>query len=720
MGQHHILIVDDEAGMVQSLVERLRDEGFMVSLAREGRQALALSQYGIPDVVLLDIWLPGMDGIETLQAFKHLHTEVPVIIMSGHGNIETAVAATKLGAFAYIEKPFACDYMLSTIYRALGYQNGSLKPVSLSAVELIGSSSQMARLRRQLEAMQGHADAVLIRGVDGSEQETVARLLHLGSPYREGALVTCDCPALPQHAAERLLFGTSAGTDSLLHAPTRGYLERANGGSLFLHGIEYLPRDLQQRLLHVVDTGVLRRVGGTVSVPLNVRYIGSYTALPDQLFPELAARFACHVLELPPLRERKSDLPDLVRHQLRALATTQGGLPKSVDDEALAVLHDYDWPGDVRELRQLVQWMTTHLSAHCLGKQEVSLAFENLSTHQSSPSEVWKHVSHRGSMEAVRSNGRYHVVPGRRRDAVQSDLCTTSTIPSRHDSALQSSRTFKQKTLRQSTVLYGQGLQSGLKTGVILSPLPPNSGIVFWNIATAEQLPASVAFVASTDFSTSLRKGGVMARTIEHLMSALHAYRISNVLVKISDEIPIMDGSASAFCDLVEQAGIIEQDVLAEEFVVERCYHVGDVGTAAKSIVVEPYDGFRITYRLDYPAPLGVQEYTYEHQDEASYRRDIAPARTFAFVKDVEQMHEVGLVAGGRLNNVILLDGEKIVNSVELHFPDECARHKVLDIMGDLYLLGRPLRGHVRANMTGHTENIALVQKLSRVIAQCA
>ena len=136
----------------------------------------------------------------------------------------------------------------------------------------------------------------------------------------------------------------------------------------------------------------------------------------------------------------------------------------------------------------------------------------------------------------------------------------------------------------------------------------------------------------------------------------------------------------------------------------------------AKFILVEPYDGFRVTYRLDYPLPLGVQEFSYEHKDSTGYRHEIAPARTFAFVKEVERMHELGLIAGGRLTNVVLIGEEKIINSAPLRFPDECVRHKILDVIGDLYLLGRMVRGHVRANMTGHTENIALVQKLRAVV----
>ena len=283
----------------------------------------------------------------------------------------------------------------------------------------------------------------------------------------------------------------------------------------------------------------------------------------------------------------------------------------------------------------------------------------------------------------------------------------------RHDTAPgQACSHFRQRTLCRSVVLYGQGLQSGLKTGMILSPMPPHSGILFRNITTGHTMPASVDFIESTDFCTSLKQGCLTARTVEHLMSALHAYRITNVLIKISDEVPIMDGSADAFCHLIEEAGIAEQDAVMEEFIVDRCYAVGQVRADAKFILVEPYDGFRVTYRLDYPPPLGVQEFSYEHTDSTSYRCEIAPARTFAFVREVERMQELGLIPGGRLTNVVLIGEEKIINSTPLRFPDECVRHKILDIIGDFYLLGKMVRGHVHANMTGHTENVALVKQL--------
>ena len=273
-----------------------------------------------------------------------------------------------------------------------------------------------------------------------------------------------------------------------------------------------------------------------------------------------------------------------------------------------------------------------------------------------------------------------------------------------------------QRTLARSTVVRGQGLQSGLKTAMQLSPLPPGHGIVFRNIDTGQTLPATIDAVDSTNGCTSLRQGPVVAKTVEHLMSALHAYRITNLLVTISDEIPFMDGSALDFCTCIEAAGISEQDAEVECLTVEKRYHVGDVTPDTKFILVEPYDGLRVTYRVHYPPPIGIEEWTYEHHSGTSYRKAIAPARTFALVEEAETMHAAGLIPGGRLTNTILIGESGIVTRDPMRFANVCVRHKILYIIGDLYLLGRPIRGHVRANMTGHTENVALVRSLQDVL----
>jgi UDP-3-O-acyl N-acetylglucosamine deacetylase len=269
----------------------------------------------------------------------------------------------------------------------------------------------------------------------------------------------------------------------------------------------------------------------------------------------------------------------------------------------------------------------------------------------------------------------------------------------------------RQKTLSQSVVTSGQGLHSGIKTGLVLHPLPPNSGIQFTGISADATVRADLDNVFSTGYATTLRNRGISIATVEHFLAALHSYGITNLLVKVQTEVPILDGSAIEFCRLIEEAGIEEQDEECAEIVVDRPYRL--VKENGASIALEPAETFSVTYELSYPKPVGRQQYRYLYRGPESFKEEIAPARTFGFLRDIAQLEKMGLAAGGRLSNFILIDDEKIINT-ELRFPDELARHKILDILGDFYLLGRPVRGALSAVMTGHSDNIALLRELKR------
>ncbi|MGE0519471.1 MAG: UDP-3-O-acyl-N-acetylglucosamine deacetylase [Candidatus Binatia bacterium] len=269
----------------------------------------------------------------------------------------------------------------------------------------------------------------------------------------------------------------------------------------------------------------------------------------------------------------------------------------------------------------------------------------------------------------------------------------------------------RERTLGKSVIASGHGLHTGVKSGLILSPLPAGRGILFANLTTADSVPAHLDYVDSTGYATTLHRGGMTVCTVEHLLATLHAYGITNALIKVQSEVPAMDGSGRAFCQLVEQAGIEEQDGAVDEIVIAEPLSVGGEGPDQEGITIEPADEFSISYTLMYPPPIGRQQHTYVHRDGESYKAAIAPARTFGFVRDIQAMATMGLASGGRLDNCILIDDEKIVNT-QLRFSDELARHKILDIMGDFYLLGRPLRGRISARMTGHTDNIALLRKV--------
>jgi UDP-3-O-acyl N-acetylglucosamine deacetylase len=443
-----VLIVDDEERVVQSIAGVLEDEGFRVTTARGGEEAIGVFQKEEPDVTLLDIWMPGMDGIEVLKRLKWMSPDCQVIMISGHATISTAMAAVKLGAFDFIEKPLSLDVLLMTIRRALDHQK-----------ELL-------------------------------------------TAQRSQEVVTQDVP-------------------------------------------------LQEKM------GFLKEMAG-----------------------ELAA---------PPL--------------------------STLGETALL------------------------------------------------------------SKEALKGKG-------------------TSLSP--------------QRTLKKSLVLYGTGLHSGMKTGLLFQPLPPNSGILFGNISSDEVVPAHLNYVETTEFATSLKKGRAIAKTIEHLMAVLHAYRITNLMVKMIEEIPIMDGSASEFCKIIEKAGVEEQEERVNELIIDRRI---EVIYKNKSLVIEPAETFSVQYFLNYPSPIGQQTLEFVLDSEEAFRDQIAPARTFGFLKDVEMLNRMGMGGGGRLHNFILVDDEKIVNT-ELRFPDEFVRHKILDLIGDFYLLNCPIQGKVTAHFTGHSENIALMKKI--------
>lgn len=268
-------------------------------------------------------------------------------------------------------------------------------------------------------------------------------------------------------------------------------------------------------------------------------------------------------------------------------------------------------------------------------------------------------------------------------------------------------------TIARSVVGSGHGLHTGVRSGVILSPLPQGRGIIFTNLSTGASVPANLEFVESTGYATTLHQGDMSVATVEHLLATFHAYGITNALVKVQSEVPVMDGSAREFCALIESAGIEDQGGGVEELAVDRRIALGSDDAGEKGISIEPAEGLTISYTLKYPPPVGTQQYTFEYHGPESFREEIAPARTFGFVKDMKAMASMGLASGGRLDNCILIDDEKIVNT-ELRFPEELARHKILDILGDLYLLGRPVRGTIDARMTGHGDNIALLREIAK------
>ncbi len=269
----------------------------------------------------------------------------------------------------------------------------------------------------------------------------------------------------------------------------------------------------------------------------------------------------------------------------------------------------------------------------------------------------------------------------------------------------------RQKTIAKSIVVYGVGLFSGVKTGMILLPMPENTGIVFEHIPDGERIPAYIDYAFSVGGFTSVKGKSCVVRTTEHLLSACHMYGITNLLIKVSEEVPIFDGSAIEICQKIDEAGIIDQDAGIEPLRITDKIALSNL-PHGKSLCIEPSDKFEIDYVLEQTPPIGRQTYSFCGSKDA-FVAEIAPARTFGFFKDFDQLTKLGLGSGARVNNVILLIDDGAVNT-KLRFPDEFVRHKVLDLIGDTYLLNRPILGKITAEQTGHLEDIALVRELQK------
>ena len=280
-----------------------------------------------------------------------------------------------------------------------------------------------------------------------------------------------------------------------------------------------------------------------------------------------------------------------------------------------------------------------------------------------------------------------------------------------------------QRTLKENVVLNGVGLLSGRKTGIILSPLGINEGIVFQtldgqtihgHITSLENFSQVVSSKTFSANSTTLDNGRQQVRTVEHLMAIFSIYGITNVLIKVDDEVPNIDGSAKDFCDLIEQAGIEEQPAFTKVAVIRQKIGVGIDERHEKHLYAEPFEGFEIVMRVDYPLPIGEQIFTFNPEKD-SFAKEIAPARSFNTFENIDMAQRLGKVGGGYLNSHIIMYAGKVINT-ELRYPDEFVRHKILDLIGDLYLLGFSIRGRITANMTSHGYNQALVKRLYQAI----
>jgi len=361
-----ILIVDDEAGIRDSLSSILTEEGFAVESVSSGEECLARLAKDHIDLVLLDIWLPQMDGIETLERMRRDGHFPMVVMISGHGNIETAVRATKLGAFDFVEKPLSLEKTMQSVKRALEFlrlelENRRLREELGQRYQVLGDSVPMKALRQQIALAAPTNGRVLIYGESGTGKELVAHALHAASLRSREPFVEVNCAAIPEELIESELFGHVKGSFTGASEDKVGKFQKADNGTLFLDEVGDMSLRTQAKVLRVLEEQRFERVGSNHPTAVNVRVIAATNKkLEDQiargLFREdLFYRLNVIPFTVPALRERIEDIPILTRHFLAEFAAAYGRKPKEISDAALAVLARYTWPGNVRELRNLIE-----------------------------------------------------------------------------------------------------------------------------------------------------------------------------------------------------------------------------------------------------------------------------------------------------------------------------------------------------------------------------
>ena len=366
MAGEHILIVDDEPAIRTSLRGVLEDEGYRVSAAASGSDALASLADEAHDLVFLDIWMPGMDGLETLTEIKKLRPDATVVMISGHGTIETAVKATRLGAYDFIEKPLSLEKTLLTATRALEHrslerENAVLRARLSERARIIGDSAIMQTLREHIATAAPSSGRVLIHGENGSGKELVARAIHALSARSAQPFVEVNCAAIPDELIESELFGHERGAFTGATARRRGRFEIANGGTLFLDEIGDMSVRTQAKVLRSLEEQAFERVGGKETIKVDVRVIAASNRDLAALIGEgrfredLYYRLNVIPVEVPPLRARKDDIPQLVEHFIGVFCHENAKPAKRLDGEAIAYFIAYDWPGNVRELRNMVE-----------------------------------------------------------------------------------------------------------------------------------------------------------------------------------------------------------------------------------------------------------------------------------------------------------------------------------------------------------------------------
>lgn len=399
----NILVVDDEESIRKSLAGVLNDEGYNVSLARDGEEALAFLDRSLPSLILLDIWMPGFDGIEVLKRIKEKDSSIPVIMISGHGSIDVAVKATKLGAYDFIEKPLSLEKVLLTVNHALQEkklqeENRQLLKRIEKKYELIGVSKSIKMLKEQIKVVAPTDSWVLITGENGTGKELVARNIHLLSKRSNKPFIEVNCAAIPEELIESELFGYEKGAFTGANTRKEGRFDLADGGTLFLDEIGDMSLRTQAKILRILQEQRFVRVGGVESIEVDVRVIAATNKdLKKEIEKgsfrsDLYYRLNVIPFHIPPLRERREDIPVFIDYFLNLYAKEMGKRQKTISRDAMRLLEAYSWPGNVRELKNLVERLVIMVPKETIDVEDLP-DYIRSETEDSSYKEIFRYPS---------------------------------------------------------------------------------------------------------------------------------------------------------------------------------------------------------------------------------------------------------------------------------------------------------------------------------------
>jgi two-component system nitrogen regulation response regulator NtrX len=379
-----VFIVDDEEGIRESLSGIFEDEGYTVLTAGTAEKAFDMLKEQTPDLMFLDVWLPGIDGIQALTKIRESNPELPIVMISGHGNIELAVNATRIGAYDFLEKPLSLERVLLVASRALErrtleLENKALKQDLTEKWRLIGNSPKMKQLGEQIDMAAKSNGRVLILGESGAGKELVAHTLHGSSTRASKPFIEMNCAAIPQELIESELFGHEKGSFTGAFERKKGKFELADEGTLFLDEVGDMSLSTQAKVLRVIETQEFQRVGGSKNIKVDVRIISATNKeLAEEVkkgtFREdLFYRLNVIPIPLPPLRERKEDIPELVDYFLGYFAAEYGQKPKKITPDGLKMLEVYDWPGNIRELRNVIERLVIMIPSNTVTPRNIIL-----------------------------------------------------------------------------------------------------------------------------------------------------------------------------------------------------------------------------------------------------------------------------------------------------------------------------------------------------------